>query len=192
LEANPIPTEPGRPPLVDGVFELGVAQALYAEEMWPQLAEALAAAQAGDGSGILALYDQYYGRGPDGTYGNELEGVLRHHPARTIRPSAVSTPPSAERAKFEAVTRVGYTQAYELVICASFGTRSRTRSRSRSPVPAPFRSWWSATRAIPRRRTRGAARWPRRWRRLLRQRRANNPHRVLDQRCAQPRPSTPT
>jgi pimeloyl-ACP methyl ester carboxylesterase len=120
LEANPIPTEPGRPPLVDGVFELGVAQALYAEEMWPQLAEALAAAQAGDGSGILALYDQYYGRGPDGTYGNELEAYFVITCADDPPVGGVDAA-IAERAKFEAVTRVGYTQAYELVICASFG-----------------------------------------------------------------------
>ena len=49
------------------------AQAMYREAFWPQLSEALADAQDGDGAGLLALYDAYYQRNPDGTWGNELE-----------------------------------------------------------------------------------------------------------------------
>ena len=41
--------------------------------MWPQLADALAAAQQGDGTGLLALFDEYYERHGDGTWGNSLE-----------------------------------------------------------------------------------------------------------------------
>ncbi|MEO6653049.1 MAG: alpha/beta hydrolase, partial [Ilumatobacteraceae bacterium] len=37
------------------------------------LEQSLAAAQDGDGSGLLALADAYYQRHPDGTYGNEVE-----------------------------------------------------------------------------------------------------------------------
>jgi pimeloyl-ACP methyl ester carboxylesterase len=125
LEEEPIETEEGRPPLTDGVFELGVAQALYAEALWPDLAQALADAQAGDGSGILALYDDYYGRQPDGSYGNELEAYFAI--------TCADDPPTAEgedavdeavaaRTFFENVSRVGFTQAYELVVCASFPT----------------------------------------------------------------------
>ena len=43
------------------------------EAFWDQLSEALADAQRGDGAGLLALYDDYYQRQPDGTWGNELE-----------------------------------------------------------------------------------------------------------------------
>ncbi|MGH9269644.1 MAG: alpha/beta hydrolase, partial [Ilumatobacteraceae bacterium] len=121
LEQNPIPTAPGRPALVDGVFELGVAQALYAEAQWPELASALAAAQRGDGSEILALYDQYYGRGPDGTYANDLEAYFAitcaDDPAVGGLEAAL-----AERAQFAAASRIGFTQAYELVVCASLPT----------------------------------------------------------------------
>jgi pimeloyl-ACP methyl ester carboxylesterase len=122
LDADPIPTEEGRPPLVDGVFELGVAQALYAEELWPDLAAALAAAQQGDGSGILSLYDQYYGRGADGTYGNELEAYFAITCADdppAAGPGAAVDEAVAARAEFAAQSRIPYTQAYELVICAS-------------------------------------------------------------------------
>jgi hypothetical protein len=125
LEANRIPTAEGRPPLVDGVFELGVAQALYSEQLWPQLASALAAAQAGDGTGILGLYDQYYGRAADGTYGNELEAYFAITCADdppTADPAAAVDEAIASRAEFDAVSRIPFTQAYELVICASFPT----------------------------------------------------------------------
>ncbi len=118
LEQDPIPTRAGRPPLVDGVFELAVAQALYAEAQWEQLAEALAAAQAGDGALLLDLYDAYYHRLPDGSYGNDLEGYFAITCADDPAVGGVDAAVAA-RPEFAAVSRIGYTQAYELVICAS-------------------------------------------------------------------------
>jgi pimeloyl-ACP methyl ester carboxylesterase len=44
---------------------------LYEPTDWPALAAELAAAQHGDGSLMLADYDAYVGRLPDGTYSNE-------------------------------------------------------------------------------------------------------------------------
>ena len=41
---------------------------LYATQYWKELADALAAAEAGDGSGIRALVDGYYGLQPDGSF----------------------------------------------------------------------------------------------------------------------------
>jgi hypothetical protein len=118
LEANPIATKPGRPLLVDGVFELGVAQALYRERSWPQLAQALAAAQRGDGALVLDLYDLYYGRQPDGSYGDALEAYFAIMCSDDPDTPAVDAA-IAQRADFEAVSRIGYTAAAELVICAS-------------------------------------------------------------------------
>ena len=46
---------------------------------WPTLAQALAAAEQGDGSGLLALYDSYYERQPDGTWTNDLEAFQVIH-----------------------------------------------------------------------------------------------------------------
>jgi hypothetical protein len=46
---------------------------MYLEDFWPALEQSLAAAQDGDGSGLLELYDEYFRRNPDGTYGNMLE-----------------------------------------------------------------------------------------------------------------------
>ena len=64
---------PDRPDVTRGVALTGVAQAMYSEALWAELEQALADAQDGDGSGLLALYDQYYVRNPDGTYDNSLE-----------------------------------------------------------------------------------------------------------------------
>ena len=73
IDEKPIPTVEGRPDLTRGMALTGVADAMYSERLWPQLEQALADAQNGDGSGLLALYDDYYQRQPDGTYDNSLE-----------------------------------------------------------------------------------------------------------------------
>jgi hypothetical protein len=51
----------------------GVGEAMYSDVLWPQLAQALADAQQGDATGLLALNDQYFRRNPDGTWDNKLE-----------------------------------------------------------------------------------------------------------------------
>ena len=62
-----------RPAVSNEVALTAVGQAMYSDKLWPQLAQALADAQAGDGSGLLALYDEYYERQVDGTYADALE-----------------------------------------------------------------------------------------------------------------------
>jgi pimeloyl-ACP methyl ester carboxylesterase len=52
----------------NALFELATKAALYSESDWPVLGEALANAEAGDVSGLLALADAYSGRNEDGTY----------------------------------------------------------------------------------------------------------------------------
>jgi pimeloyl-ACP methyl ester carboxylesterase len=73
VDASPVPSEDGRPPINLGMANTAVADALYTEAKWPQLAQALSDAANGEGAGLLALYDEYYVRQPFGTYGNELE-----------------------------------------------------------------------------------------------------------------------
>jgi len=76
IDAEPLEVSKERTPVTQGVLFTAVAQAMYSDYYWPQLSEALSAAQKGDGSGILQLYDDYYQRKGDGTYGNELEAFL--------------------------------------------------------------------------------------------------------------------
>jgi pimeloyl-ACP methyl ester carboxylesterase len=66
---NPIPAGGDDPRPVDGEDILaGAVITLYAKQNWPVLAQALAAAEAGDGTIMRMLVDFYYGRFPDGTY----------------------------------------------------------------------------------------------------------------------------
>ena len=60
-------------------FYTALISALYDKDYgWPELADALRAAQAGDGTKLLALADDYNGRRDDGTYDNidEVIGVI--------------------------------------------------------------------------------------------------------------------
>jgi pimeloyl-ACP methyl ester carboxylesterase len=76
LDAKPLVVSKDRTPVTQGVAFTAVAQAMYSDSNWPQLEQALADAQQGDGSGLLQLYDDYYQRKEDGSYGNELEAFL--------------------------------------------------------------------------------------------------------------------
>lgn len=76
IDSQPLVVSADRTPVTQGVMFTAIAQAMYSDSLWPQLDSALAAAQKGDGSGLLTLYDNYYQRKPDGTYGNELEAFV--------------------------------------------------------------------------------------------------------------------
>jgi pimeloyl-ACP methyl ester carboxylesterase len=76
IDTTPLEVSKDRTLVTQGVLFTAVAQAMYSDYYWPQLSEALSAAQLGDGKGILQLYDDYYQRKEDGTYGNELEAFL--------------------------------------------------------------------------------------------------------------------
>lgn len=73
LDATPIPGKPGRPDVSLAVAVTGVAEAMYDDSTWPELADALAAAQKGDGAGLMKLYDEYNFIKADGTYENVIE-----------------------------------------------------------------------------------------------------------------------
>ncbi len=73
LDEKPIPTRGDRPDANHGVAIQATITALYSASLWPQLAQALADAQDGDGAGLIDLFDSYFQRSPDGTWGDELE-----------------------------------------------------------------------------------------------------------------------
>ncbi|CAM5738345.1 Alpha/beta hydrolase OS=Streptomyces alboniger OX=132473 GN=CP975_23535 PE=3 SV=1 [Streptomyces alboniger] len=68
LDANPLPTASGRQ-LTQALAYIGIILPLYSEDSWPTLTSALATAQRGDGSELLALADDYNERDPSGCYG---------------------------------------------------------------------------------------------------------------------------
>lgn len=73
VDEKPIVVSKNRAPVNQAIAYTAVSQAMYSSSLWFQLESALANAQKGDGAGLMDLYDDYYQRQSDGTYGNELE-----------------------------------------------------------------------------------------------------------------------
>lgn len=73
LDESPIPSVDGRPAVTRGIALAAVALGLYDEAYWKRLARALDNARFGEGADLLAMYDLYYQRNADGSYGNQLE-----------------------------------------------------------------------------------------------------------------------
>ena len=71
-EAQPIPSsaEGETREATPGVILTAVVAALYDQEAWPQLSQALGAAREGDSAKVFSLADSYTGRLEDGSYSN--------------------------------------------------------------------------------------------------------------------------
>ena len=152
---------PGRPDLTRAMALVAVASAMYGEVLWPQLSAALAGAQSGDGSGLLALYDGYYQRNPDGTWSNALEAFradqLHGHPDR----------PTVEEQDRRLGADAGGGAAgrprhHRVLLCTFFPPPGPPRVAS--PAPAPGRSSSAASPGPGDPARRAPGRWPRRWR----------------------------
>jgi pimeloyl-ACP methyl ester carboxylesterase len=76
LDERPLVVSTDRTPVTQGVAYTAIVQSLYTSYYWGRLASALASATRGDGSGLLSLYDDYFQRRSDGTFGNELEAFI--------------------------------------------------------------------------------------------------------------------
>ncbi|MDT0445409.1 alpha/beta hydrolase [Streptomyces johnsoniae] len=73
VDAEPLPTGDEERPLTESLASTGVSYALYAEDLWPMLRDALATAiEDGDGSALLDLADAYNEREANGTYGTTM------------------------------------------------------------------------------------------------------------------------
>jgi pimeloyl-ACP methyl ester carboxylesterase len=72
IEATPV--RAGRRVLGPGEAWTGILAGLYSKESgWPTLRAALASADRGSGGPLLALYDQYANRHPDGSFDNVVD-----------------------------------------------------------------------------------------------------------------------
>jgi pimeloyl-ACP methyl ester carboxylesterase len=69
LDARPLPGDATRK-VTESIATTGILSPLYSKDQWPTLRKALEAALRGNGAPLLELNDQYYERGPDGTYSN--------------------------------------------------------------------------------------------------------------------------
>jgi len=69
LDATPLPAGGPHPVPVSGDdLRAAAVLVLYAKQAWPLLGEALAQAEAGDGTLVRTLTDMFYGWQPDGSY----------------------------------------------------------------------------------------------------------------------------
>ncbi|MCU1394694.1 MAG: peptidase family protein [Ilumatobacteraceae bacterium] len=120
MDSDPTPTTKGRPAITQGVLTTAVTDALYSQDSWPDLEKALDELQHGNGAGILALYDDYYERQPDGTYDDSLEAYF----AINCLDDPGTKDPAADYAlqgEFaKDAPRLGTSWMLELVFCAEW------------------------------------------------------------------------
>lgn len=126
VDASPLLVSSDRARVNQAVLQTAVAMALYSSASWPRLQQALADAQRGDGAGVLELYDDYYQREPDGTYGNELEAFLAITCLDDPGPQSVAEADSHLPAFKEAAPLLhpGFTGGY---VCVFWPTQPDTR-----------------------------------------------------------------
>lgn len=76
LDRDPLFVSDDRTLVTQTVGYTAAVDAMYSDALWPTFAEAIQAAtdpKTPDGTGLLALFDDYYQRRPDGSYDNLLE-----------------------------------------------------------------------------------------------------------------------
>jgi pimeloyl-ACP methyl ester carboxylesterase len=93
-DASPIPAAgyaPDPRPVDGDDINAATLAVLYAKQLWPALAQALAAAEAGDGSVVRLLVDEFfYGRDPDtGTYDPFSDRFVAIYAAESVWPTDV-------------------------------------------------------------------------------------------------------
>lgn len=78
VDAHPLTTtgDSAVTELTEGWASTGIAAAMYDEGMWATLIDAMRAALAGDGSGLMGLANRYADREPNGGYTSNLMQVI--------------------------------------------------------------------------------------------------------------------
>lgn len=71
-DAAPLKTDDPNRPLTQSLMVTGIAQALYATQLWPQLSQGLAEAMSGTGTSLLELADTYLERDAKGHFGQTI------------------------------------------------------------------------------------------------------------------------
>ena len=126
-----------------------VIQALYSQDLWPSLAEALNDAQHGDGDGLLALSDSYLERDDNGTWSNTIEAFIAI--SCLDDPVPTTSTPATLRGQFaKDAPRLGRSFAHRLPVRAVAGAASdRGRRRPAQALRRSSSSAPPATRSLP-------------------------------------------
>lgn len=140
VDAQPVPTtDRSRTALGESLATTGVIAALYDENAWPQLREALGAAiNNDDGNGLLALADSYYEREPDGKYANLMSANAAVN--CLDQPPAFDGPAAVDKAlpSFEKASPVfGAGLAWASLNCAYWPTKATGKAQALHAKGAP-------------------------------------------------------
>lgn len=139
VDAHPLPTGTSRP-LTEALATTGVIAAMYDQGSWPTLRNALAQAEQGDGSGLLALSDSYYERDGTGKYSNLMYANAAVNCLDL--PPAFSSPADVENAlpAFEkASPHFGRNIAWSSLLCGYWPLRATSRAhRVAAPGAGPI------------------------------------------------------
>lgn len=93
VDADPLATDDPDRPLTESLARTGVSEAMYADYLWEDLRSALSEAMnEGDGSGLLALADEYNDRRSNGTYGT----IMNAFPAISCLDSPAASQDAAD------------------------------------------------------------------------------------------------
>ncbi len=140
LDRDPLFVHSQRTLVNEGVAYTAAIDAMYSDSLWPTFAEALADADMkplADGTGLLALYDDYYQRRSDGSYDNLLEAFT----AISCLDDQGDTSPEAVDAHLDAFLAVAprlgkyFTYGYN---CALWPAKSKPRAEFANVGKSPI------------------------------------------------------
>jgi hypothetical protein len=137
--STPLASRLGDGQVADGAMLLyGVADALYSRSSWPTLEAALASAFAGDGTGLLALANQLYGRNPNGTYSTLASAVTAIDCLDRPWPRSLAPWQAAASAAAKAAPMFGAALVWGSLTCAYWPVPSYPQPQIRAAGAPPI------------------------------------------------------
>ena len=125
--------------VADGAMLLyGVADALYSRSSWPILKAALASAFTGDGTGLVELANQLYGRNPNGTYSTLANAVTAIDCVDKPWPRSLAAWQSAATAAGKAAPMFGAAIVWGSLTCAYWPVPSYPQPRIKAAGAPPI------------------------------------------------------
>jgi pimeloyl-ACP methyl ester carboxylesterase len=125
--------------VADGAMLLyGVADALYSRSSWPILKAALASAFTGDGTGLVELANQLYGRNPNGTYSTLANAVTAIDCLDRPWPRSLAPWQSAASTAEKAAPMFGAAIVWGSLTCAYWPVESYPQPRIKAAGAPPI------------------------------------------------------
>lgn len=131
------PLQVGARQVDKSIFINGVAYSLYAPSQWPDLASALAKAEAGDGAALLALSDAGVERDARGNYSPITSANIATNCLDNTYPKDLATYQAAAEAAGQVAPLVGASNAWSSAICSVWPVPSVIQHAPIHAVGAP-------------------------------------------------------